>query len=243
MAIDEPKQILCIIPARSGSKSLPHKNIKMFQGKPLLAWSIKHAQDCKYPLRIVVSTDSKKYAEIALKYGAEIPCLRPAEYATDYASDYVVFKHMVDYLEKTEKYIPDILLHLRPTQPLRTVSHVDAALDQFIRVCDTYDSLRSVIPITKSPFKMYTIQDNVLVPCFSTYHSLEQPYNAARQLLPPAYLHNGYIDICNVEILKRGTISGSKIYPFLMTPCENVDIDTAEDWQLLTTKHKNKTCL
>ena len=106
------KKILCIIPARSGSKSLPHKNIKDFKGKPLLAWSIDQAKNSNYcdKMRIIVSTDSKHYAEIAKKWGAEVPFLRPEEISGDKSTDYECMKHAIDWLQQNDNYVPDIIL-------------------------------------------------------------------------------------------------------------------------------------
>ena len=96
------KKILTIIPARSGSKGLPGKNIKKFNGMPLLAWSIKQALECKYKnnMRIIVSTDDAEYQKIAIQYGAEAPFLRPVEISGDLSTDYECVKHCIDWLSK-----------------------------------------------------------------------------------------------------------------------------------------------
>ena len=111
--------VLAIIPARSGSKSVKDKNIRLMDGKPMIAYSIEHAQKANCIDRIIVSTDSEEYAAIARKYGAETPFLRPAEYATDTALDYDVFLHALNYLEEVEGYIPELVVQLRPTYPIR----------------------------------------------------------------------------------------------------------------------------
>ena len=224
-------KILCIIPARSGSKGLPHKNIMDFKGKPLLSWSIEHAQQSKYSnnIKIIVSTDSEKYAEISKQYGAEAPFIRPENISGDISSDFECIKHCVDWLKENENYEPDIILHLRPTQPCRRVEHLNKAIETFIINRDKYDSLRSVIPIEKSPYKMYSINNEELTPLFNEVNNIKEPYNQARQLLPQCYLHNGYIDILNADILKNDTISGSRIYPFVMDMDNNIDIDEKKD--------------
>lgn len=89
-------QILCIIPSRSGSKGIKNKNIMDFKGKPLLAWSIEQAQKCNYNMRIIVSTDSQEYANIAIKYGAEVPFLRPVEISNDLSTDIEFINHCID---------------------------------------------------------------------------------------------------------------------------------------------------
>ena len=224
-------KILCLIPARSGSKGLPHKNIIDFKGKPLLSWSIEHAQQSKYSknIKIIVSTDSEKYAEISKHYGAEVPFLRPKNISGDTSSDFECIKHCVDWLKENENYEPDIILHLRPTQPCRKIEHVNKAIETFINKRENYDSLRSVIPVEKSPYKMYSINNDELKPLFNEVNNIKEPYNQARQLLPQCYLHNGYIDILNTDILTNNTISGTKIYPFFMNMDDNIDIDEEKD--------------
>jgi len=229
-------KILCIVPARSGSKGLPHKNIKSFRGKPLLAWSIDQAKSSQFAsqMRVVVSTDSEEYAVIARKHGAEVPFLRPPEISGDLSIDYEFLSHAVSWFWENEKYKPDIVLQLRPTSPLRKVADIDECLSTFIRSMDQYDSLRSVIPFEKSPYKMYTIERNVLTPLFAEVNHVVEPFNQCRQVLPQCYLHNGYIDILKTSILEKGTISGERIYPFVMSPEDNVDIDTEKDLKELT---------
>ena len=223
-------KILCIIPARSGSKGIPHKNIKLFHEKPLLAWSISQAQQSKYDMRIIVSTDSQEYATIANNYGTETPFLRPPEISQDLSTDYECIKHCLDWLKNNENYIPDIVLQLRPTQPLRKIETIDNCLDIFIQNRNNYDSLRTVIEFEKSPYKMYNIVNNQLIPLFMEINNIKEPYNQCRQILPKTYLHNGYIDIFNADIIDNNTISGLNIYPYIMNKNDVIDIDNNEDW-------------
>jgi len=124
--------ILCLIPARSGSKGIIDKNIKILNNKPLIAHTIEQAKNSNYyknnQMRIIVTTDSENYGNIAKEYGAEVPILRPIEIAQDLSTDLECIKHMVDYLKENENYIPDIILHLRPTQPRRKVEDIDKRL-------------------------------------------------------------------------------------------------------------------
>ena len=224
-------KILCIIPARSGSKGIVDKNIMDFKGKPLLSWSIEQAQQSKYSknMKIIVSTDSEKYAEISKRYGAQVPFIRPTNISGDMSTDFECIKHCVDWLKENENYEPDIILHLRPTQPCRKIEHVNLAIETFINNRDKYDSLRSVIPVEKSPYKMYSINNDELKPLFDEVNNIKEPYNQARQLLPQCYLHNGYTDILNTDILTNNTISGTKMYPFIMDTDNNIDIDEEKD--------------
>ena len=224
--------ILCIIPARSGSKGIKNKNIKNYNGKPLIAWTIDQALKSSYNniMKIVVSTDSQEYANIAKKYGAEVPFLRPTEISQDFSLDIEFIKHCVDFLKKENNYYPDIILQLRPTSPLRKTKDIDLAIKLFIENKNNYDSLRSVIEIDKSPYKMYNITGKYLIPLFNNINEINEPFNQCRQILPKTYLHNGYIDIFNSILLEKNTISGEKILPFLMNKEDNVDIDEENDW-------------
>ena len=224
--------ILCIIPARSGSKGIKHKNIKLFRGKPLLIWSIIQAKQCKYNMKILVSTDSEEYLNIAKKAGAEVPFLRPKELSGDLSTDYEFIKYTLDKLKEKEKYIPDIIVQLRPTYPTRKVEDLDRCIEIFIKERENgYTSLRTIVPFEKSPYKMYTIKGNHLEPLFKDINgTLEEPYNRCRQELPQAFLHNGCIDIMNANIIHEGTISGNKIYGYIMNEEETKDIDYEKDW-------------
>lgn len=224
-------KILCIIPARSGSKGIKNKNIKILKDKPLLAWSIYQAQQSKFKMKIIVSTDSQQYANIAKQYGAEVPFLRPKEISDDLSTDLECIKHCINWLKDNQKYIPNIIVQLRPTQPNRKVSDIDKAIKIFSDNIKNYDSLRSVIPIKKSCFKMYTIENNLLNPTFNVFKNIKEPYNQCRQILPQTYLHNGYIDIIKTSLLKNNTISGEKILPFIMEEVDNIDIDDLKDWE------------
>ena len=225
-------KILCIIPARSGSKGIPDKNIKIFNGAPLLSWSINQAKKSSYSkyMKILVSTDSEKYANIAQQYGAEVPVLRPDEISKDDSTDYQFIEFTLNWLKENKNYVPDFVLQLRPTQPLRNIEDIDNAITKFIEIRDKYDSLRSVVEYPKSPYKMYNIKDDRLVPLYDKVNNISEPINQCRQLLPKAYLHNGYIDIFNTDITKNKTISGKNIYPYLMKKNDTIDIDTYEDW-------------
>lgn len=227
------EKILCIIPARSGSKGLPNKNIKIFKGKPLLAWSIYHSQNNIYSkqIRTIVSTDSEEYAIIAKKWGAEVPFLRPKEISGDLSTDYECINHCVNWLKNNDNYIPDIIIHLRPTQPCRKIDDINKCLKLFIKNRDKFDSLRTVIPVEKSPYKMYNIKNNMLIPLFNDINGIKEPFNQPRQLLPQCYLHNGYIDILNESILKDKTINGNRIYQYTMNKKDTIDIDTLDDWK------------
>lgn len=146
--------ILAIIPARSGSKSVVDKNIREIGGIPMLAWSIRHAKQSKYINRIILSTDSEKYAAIGREYGAETPFIRPAEYATDTALDIEVFEHALKWLKENENYEADIVVQLRPTYPKRNPEDIDKMIEMLIND-KTADAVRSVALAGEVPYKMW----------------------------------------------------------------------------------------
>ena len=231
-------KILCIIPARSGSKGIKNKNIIDFNGFPMLYWSIKQAQESKYAsnMKIILSTDSEEYRQIGLKYGVEAPFLRPKEISEDLSTDFECIEHCLNYLA-TENYKPDFILQLRPTYPTRKVEIIDDCIEKFIDNREEFDSLRTVIPMEKSPYKMYRIENDNLIPLFKSVEfnnqNIVEPYNHCRQNLPNVYLHNGYIDILNTDIVKNNTISGVKIFPYVMSKDEIHDIDNLKDLELI----------
>lgn len=233
----EEKKVLAVIPARAGSKSVPHKNIRMIGGKPMLAHSICHAKDSKYINRVIVSTDSEEYAEIARSYGAEVPFLRPAEYATDTALDYDVFYHALSWLMEKEGYVPDIVVQLRPTYPIRDVKDIDHMVQLLLEHPEA-DSVRSMVKATEIPYKMWLKADqetmdvsgennNRIVPLIC---EIPECYNMPRQQLPTVYYQNACIDVFRASVvLQKHSMSGDYILGYEMK--ENYDIDTEEDFQ------------
>lgn len=220
--------ILAVIPARAGSKSVPHKNIRMIGGKPMLAHSIEHAKQSKFITRVIVSTDSEQYAEIAGEYGAEVPFLRPAEYATDTALDYDVFYHALTWLMENEGYEADIVVQLRPTYPIRKVKDIDNMI-QMLMDNPEADSVRSMAKAMEIPYKMWlkdTGKDNRITPLIT---DIPECYNMPRQQLPEVYYQNACIDVFRpAVVLQRNSMSGDYILGYEMT--ENFDIDTEEDF-------------
>jgi len=221
--------IVSLIPSRSGSKGLKDKNIKLYKGIPLLAHSINLSLQCKYINETYVSTDSIEYQEIALKYGSKVTPLRPKEISDDLSPDIDAFKHFINMY--TEQNRPDIIIHLRPTYPNRNIEILNKCIEEFIENYDNYDSLRTVVMIEKTPYKMYYIENNILKPYIKFHPNFSEPFNQARQNFSDTYLHNGCIDIIKTEIiLKENLLSGHKIYPFIMNNQELDDIDSINDF-------------
>lgn len=223
---DTMGEVLAIIPARSGSKSVKDKNIRMINGKPMMAYSIGHALQAECIDRVIVSTDSGKYAQIAREYGAEVPFLRPAEYATDTALDIDVFEHALRYLEENEGYLPEIVVQLRPTYPVRRISDIENMV-KYMRDNPDIDSIRCIAPAKEIAYKMwFKDENNMLRPVMT---DIPECYNMPRQQLPKIYYQNACIDVVRTEVvLKQHSMSGRKIAGYEMD--ENFDIDTEEEF-------------
>jgi CMP-N-acetylneuraminic acid synthetase len=193
----------------------------------MLAHSIAHAKQSRYITRVMVSTDSEQYAAIAKEYGAEVPFLRPAEYATDQALDYDVFRHALGYLRDTEQYEPELVVQLRPTYPIRDVADIDAMIEQMQNTPQA-DAIRTIAPAKEIPYKMWKkAQDGVIVPLMT---DIEECYNMPRQELPKVYYQNACIDIFRPRcIWQYASMTGKTILGYEMK--QNYDIDTEEEFQ------------
>lgn len=218
--------VLALIPARSGSKALVDKNIRLFLGKPMLVHSIDHAKASALINRVIVSTDSPAYAEIAKKAGADVPFLRPAAISGDSSTDLEAFTHALTWLKENEGTVPDILVHLRPTAPHRNVKDIDAMI-QILLDHPEIDSVRSVAKAPAPPFKMWFLgKDNILEPVVKT--SIKNAHNLPRQMLPQTYLQNACIDVVrSTVVLDKKSTTGGTIYGYVME--DDFDIDTKDD--------------
>ncbi len=219
-------KVLALIPARSGSKTIKDKNIRMINRKPLIAYSIEHALQSKLINRVVVSTDSQKYAKIARAFGAETPFIRPQQFAEDFSTDLEVFQHALSWLMENENYQPDICVHLRPTNPIRTPADIDRMIDILIKD-ERLDSVRSVVAAPVTPFKMwFRDSEGMLKPVAEC--DIKEAFNAPRQALPQAFLQNASIDVVRTEvILKKKSMTGERIHGYVMN--ELFDIDTKDE--------------
>lgn len=213
---------LALIPARSGSKSIKNKNIRKIGGKPLLAYSIIHALKSAYINRVIVSTDSIRYAKIAKEFGAEVPFIRPDNISSDKSTDLEVFRHALNWLKDHEGYEPEICVHLRPTYPIRYIQDIDNMI-QIIINNPAIDSVRSIAISPETPFKMwFRQQDGLLRPVVEC--DINEAYNEPRQFLPLVYLQNASIDVIRTTTIKiKQSMTGDKIYGYIMK--ENWDID------------------
>ncbi len=217
--------ILAIIPARSGSKSVPHKNMRLLAGKPMLAYSLEHANQSKYINRIILDTDSEVYAEAGKGFGAEIPYLRPAELAGDTSLDIDVFYHCLSWLKEREGYIADLVVQLRPTYPIRNITDVDNMIEILLEN-KIYDSARTIAPAKEIPYKMWHRSETGMIT--PVIQDMGECYNMPRQELPKVYYQNACIDVVRGSvILEKKSMTGTNIYGYLME--KNYDIDTEEE--------------
>lgn len=219
---------VCIIPARSGSKGIINKNVINLGGHPLIAWSIKAALESKLINQVYVSTDSEEYKQIALKYGATVPFLRPKNISKDNSTDIEFIQHFLGYL-KSENKTPELLVHLRPTTPLRNPKIIDKAIKTYQK--DKFTSLRSVHKISTPIEKIFKLNNGVLESFLYETSNLDE-YNKPRQEFVQAYEANGYVDILNVNyVLKYKLLHGNKCKAFITNRTH--DIDEVDDFNEL----------
>lgn len=231
MVSKKKPQVLAIIPARGGSKSLPRKNALPFLGHPLLAYSVAAAVQSQLVTRTIISTDDGEMAEAAQRYGAEAPFLRPAEFAQDDTLDLPVFEHALSWLAKNEGYKPDAVVHLRPTSPLRPKDLVDRAIETLINN-KSADSVRGVVPAGQNPYKMWRLDEEGPMQPLLKAKGVGEPYNAPRQKLPVTYWQTGHIDAIRAStITKKHSMSGESIWPVAIDSRFAIDIDNPNDWR------------
>lgn len=220
-------EVLALIPARGGSKGIPRKNLLQVGGKPLIAHTIGHALAASGVTRTIVSTDDAEIAETARRYGAEVPFLRPAEFAQDSSPDLDVFRHALQWLRDHEGYACELVVHLRPTGPVRKVALIDEAIRRMLAHPQA-DALRSVSWPEHTPYKMWRIKGEYLEPLLSV-EGMTESYCQPRQVLPEVYWQNGYVDIVRPRtILDMNLMCGRKILAFVVSePIYEIDYEEA----------------
>ena len=137
--------------ARGGSKGLPGKNTRPLAGKPLVAWSIEHARAVQRIQRVIVSTDSQQIADVALQYGAEVPFMRPKKLALDDSPEWLAWRHALNYLKEMEGILPDVMVSVPATAPLRSVIDINNCLDEYEKN-DDVDVVVTVTEAARSPY-------------------------------------------------------------------------------------------
>lgn len=211
-------KVIAIIPARSGSKTIIDKNIQLLSKHPLIAYSIAVAKLSKRIDRVIVSTNSNKYADIAMMYGAEVPFLRPESFSTDSSSDKDFLIHAMHWLYENEGHIPEYWVHLRPTTPLREVEILDEAIDA-IQSDKNSTSLRSGHLASESPLKWFTKEG----PYFKGLIADEE-YNLPKENFKKVYVPDGYVDILKSSFMTNNEeIHGDRMIGFQSPVCTEVD--------------------
>jgi N-acylneuraminate cytidylyltransferase len=230
--------IMAVIPARSGSKGVPDKNIKELSGKPLIAYSILTAQKIKLINRIIVSTDSDEYAALATDIGAEVPFIRPIELSNGDGTDYDFVKHLLDCLIENESHKPDYIIHLRPTTPLRDPDIVENAIEIFMKKPEA-TSLRSAHEMPETAYKQFELEDKYFKTICTGSFELDDA-NKSRQSFPKTYTPNGYVDILKTEyILENNLLHGNRVMGYITD--FTIEVDVEEDFEFLEWQiNKNK---
>ena len=209
---------LAIIPARGGSKGIKRKNIRKLLGKPLISYTITAAKKAKTINKIVVSTDDAEIAKISKNYGAEIPFLRPKIFSKDTSSTIDVVNHTLEFLKNNQSYIPDIIVILQPTSPLRTSQIIDKSINSLKKSRAT--SVITVSKIIKHPFISYWIKNDYLKP----FETNSTKYSR-RQDLPNLFYPSGSVyAFWNKTLEKSNSIYGNKIKPIIIND-PDIDID------------------
>ncbi len=223
--------IVALIPARSGSKRVPDKNIRPLAGHPLIAYTITAAIESGIFTDVIVSTDSEQYADIVKPYGAAIPFLRPAELAGDLSPDIEWVEYTLRQLQQTGRDY-DCFSILRPTSPFRLPETIQRAWTEF-STQKGVDSLRAVEKCSQHPGKMWVIRGRRMTPLLPLGPA-EQPWHSSQYpSLPEIYVQNASLEIAwSRVVFENRTIAGNVVMPFLTRDDEGFDVNSEYDWQL-----------
>jgi len=216
---------VALIPMKSTSKRVPHKNVKKLAGHPLVAYTIRAAIDSECFEKVVVSTDSPAYEGIAQGYGAEV-IMRPKAYAAPMSPDIEWVHYTMRQL--WEDVRPYAFAILRPTSPFRLVTTIRRAIHEF--VMERPDSIRAVERVTQHPGKMWYIRDEKLIPLMMSPES--EPWHSQQsQILPEVWVQNASLEVANTRMMfNTNTIAGTDIRPFFTYGNEGFDINEAWDF-------------
>jgi CMP-N,N'-diacetyllegionaminic acid synthase len=220
---------VAFIPARSGSKRLPHKNIRQLSGHPLLAYSIRSAIDSGVFDAVICATDDERYADIARHYGAEVPMLRPTDISEDKSPDIDWVEWMLKALKIQGRRF-DAFSILRPTSPFRKTGTIQRAWAQFV-AAQGIDSLRAVEKCKQHPGKMWVVNGDRMVPLMPLLPAGQPWHSSQYAALPPVYVQNASLEIAWTRVVFDGrTIAGNVLAPFFTTDEEGLDVNEEFDW-------------
>lgn len=216
-------EVLGIIPARGGSKSIPRKNVALLNGRPLISYTIQAARESQFISRLIVSTDDEEIARISAAFGAEVPFMRPKELGQDSTPSIEVVLHALEVLRSEYGYCPDIVVLLQATCPLRNARDIDQAISTYLST--EADVVVSVAKVEEHPFNMYKVEGGFL--CAFTERDTRI---TLRQDYPEVYRLNGAVYVSRPETLRRlhSFISG-RLVPYVMPKERSVDIDDPLD--------------
>jgi CMP-N-acetylneuraminic acid synthetase len=220
---------VAFVPARSGSERVPHKNVRPLAGHPLLAYAIATAVESGRFERVVVSTDSEEIADVARWYGADVPFLRPAEFATATSPDIEWLAYTLERLD--ERY--ELFALIRATNPFRGPDVVRRGLEQLLATPEA-DSLRAVELVKQHPGKMWLLSgDGRTMSPLLDQSELDVAWHAGQyQALPPVYSQNSALEIAWTRVVtETGTREGSVLAPFLTQGLEGFNVDDEDDWE------------
>jgi CMP-N,N'-diacetyllegionaminic acid synthase len=211
------------VPARSGSKGVPDKNMQEVQGVSLLGLAVLAATHCPSIDHCFVSTDSESYADEARRYGAEVPFLRPQYASTDTSTDADAFQHFLDWAMRNLKRLPWAIVHLRPTTPCREPAQIERVVD-FARLHrESASAIRSAHVAPESPFKWFLKDSEGFLTTFNRSRNLDAS-NRARAEFEDVYVPNGYVDIVfPANVIGSGLLHGDSVLPFSTEPVIEVD--------------------
>ena len=224
--------ILGIIGARSGSRGVKDKNIRQLLGKPLIGRIIETSKESKYISRVIVSTDSKYYADIAREFGAEVPFLRPEEFSFDLSSDYDYVLHAVKWLKSNENYEPDIVVRLMATVPLQTTEDIDLCIEELMKDSSAHSAV-VISEACQHPFKALKLVDDkkgghYLVSYFS--ESGREVTPVARQNYEKAYFRSNIIACRLNTIYSTDSLTGDRVRYHIIPQERALDIDSEMDF-------------
>lgn len=233
-------KVLGVITARSGSKRVPNKNTKFLNGKPLITYTFETATKAKSLDRIVLSTDDPKAIEEAGNFPKiEVPFIRPKDVSNDDSADIDVFRHLISFIKYSNEQLPELIVHLRPTSPLRTSEQIDLGVMK-LRDNPQATAVRSVIEFETPIFKLYNLVGGYLAsPMGADVNHLKDMPN---QYLPKTYRHVGYVDVVRTsQIIKYGSMTGDYVLPLILEGALP-GINTPEDFEMyenILTQSKN----
>jgi len=228
---EKPNTIVALIPARSGSKRVPDKNIRPLAGHPLIAYSIAAALQSKIFKAVIVSTDSDHYADIARHYGADVPFLRLTEIAGDTSPDIEWVAHTLSQLRKNGQDYECFSI-LRPTSPFRLPETIRRAWTEF-RTHKGVDSLRAVEKCQQHPGKMWVVRGNRMVPLLPLGPAAQPWHSSQYPSLPEVYVQNASLEIAKTRVIfEENTIAGNVLVPFFTENYEGFDVNSDYDWNL-----------